>query len=579
VALRIVWTLVLASCARTEAPPSARVAPVAPPPAVAAAAPGVLPLAPIRGWTWENPLSGDLGATGIWGTARDDVWAVGNAGLIAHWDGHAWTTVPGLRKSNLYAVGGSGRDDVWAVGYVGTALHWDGKTWSDHPIEHGYYPEAIGFGARGPWVATEDGVSLWDGTAWQFVAPTPCRFTVCSGSLTRSAGGAAAIRLPTGLWDGDGIANQLPQGGRAGVRGSQLWLTNGLLSRHLFGAVTRFPAPFYVRAIGGATDDDVWAGGDDGRLARWDGASWQTVASGVRGALVAIWGIARDDVWIGGDRALLHWDGKRLASTMKGTDADLYALWGASSCDVWAAGDSGTLLHRPCGPWTAIATGVTTRLQAIGGSGANDVWIAGDHGVLLHWDGQAIVRVESMTDKTLRGVWAASASDAWAVGETGTIRHWDGKTWEPVASPVSETLSRVTGDGQRIVAGGRSLITWDGTRWQLDAWPCDGEITGIVLDGADTLAACHSAAVHSQRSGTGWNGVIGSQGLASVYLAAAGTATTIAISGWYGTVAQRTNGKWEKLDAPTAWPLEAVWVAPDGATWVAGRYGEILVHR
>ena len=95
-------------------------------------------------------------------------------------------------------------------------------------------------------------------------------------------------------------------------------------------------------------------------------------------------GTARDDVWIGGDRALLHWDGKRLASPMKGTDADLYALWGASSCDVWAAGDGGTLLHRPCGPWTAIATGVTTRLQAIGGSGANDVWIAGDHGLLLH---------------------------------------------------------------------------------------------------------------------------------------------------------------------------------------------------
>lgn len=96
-------------------------------------------------------------------------------------------------------------------------------------------------------------------TAWQLVAPTPCQSSACSVSLRRSAGGAAAILLPTGLWDGDAITNQLPHGGRAGSRSSQLWSIHGGISRNIFGTDTPFPAPFFVRTIWGASDDDVWA--------------------------------------------------------------------------------------------------------------------------------------------------------------------------------------------------------------------------------------------------------------------------------------------------------------------------------
>jgi len=67
----------------------------------------------------------------VWGSSADDVWAVGGAGTIRHFDGAGtrWEIVPSPTVEALHAVWGSGPNDVWAVGDAGTILHWDGATW------------------------------------------------------------------------------------------------------------------------------------------------------------------------------------------------------------------------------------------------------------------------------------------------------------------------------------------------------------------------------------------------------------------------------------------------------------------
>jgi hypothetical protein len=68
----------------------------------------------------------------IWGSSANDVWAVGDEGVIRHLTAGAtrWEIVPSPTTNALHAIWGSAANDVWAVGDFGTILHWDGATWS-----------------------------------------------------------------------------------------------------------------------------------------------------------------------------------------------------------------------------------------------------------------------------------------------------------------------------------------------------------------------------------------------------------------------------------------------------------------
>jgi hypothetical protein len=64
---------------------------------------------------------------GFWGTAPNDAWAVGDSGLVMHWDGTGWKQAV-IRVSEIpvgrsfWAIWGTSNDDFWVVGDK-VALH------------------------------------------------------------------------------------------------------------------------------------------------------------------------------------------------------------------------------------------------------------------------------------------------------------------------------------------------------------------------------------------------------------------------------------------------------------------------
>ena len=66
---------------------------------------------------------------GTWGSSANDVWAVGLAGTILHYDGTSWSPVSSPTAETLWSVWGSAPDDVWAAGGNGTLLRWNGEAW------------------------------------------------------------------------------------------------------------------------------------------------------------------------------------------------------------------------------------------------------------------------------------------------------------------------------------------------------------------------------------------------------------------------------------------------------------------
>jgi hypothetical protein len=80
----------------------------------------------------------------VWGSAKNDVWAVGrkiNQGVLSafvmHYDGLHWTDATTNEVSslgiNLYKISGVSNTDIW-VGGDNYALHFDGSVWNSYKV-------------------------------------------------------------------------------------------------------------------------------------------------------------------------------------------------------------------------------------------------------------------------------------------------------------------------------------------------------------------------------------------------------------------------------------------------------------
>ncbi len=85
------------------------------------------------GTTWQPMDFPDQRVSDIWGTSADDVYVVGPAGAIAHYDGNPtgrWDAMASGIDTDLNAVSGFGPDDIFAGGEDEVILHYDGVSWT-----------------------------------------------------------------------------------------------------------------------------------------------------------------------------------------------------------------------------------------------------------------------------------------------------------------------------------------------------------------------------------------------------------------------------------------------------------------
>ncbi len=81
----------------------------------------------------------DRAVLSVWGTAADNVFAVGgplgNSGfesLALHFDGNSWRDLAPGGEAGFWWVAGTATDDVWLVGEKGRISHFDGKDFTEH---------------------------------------------------------------------------------------------------------------------------------------------------------------------------------------------------------------------------------------------------------------------------------------------------------------------------------------------------------------------------------------------------------------------------------------------------------------
>jgi len=81
-------------------------------------------------WEVVEDVPTNEALNGVWGTSASDIWAVGNAGVVLHYDGARWSRVKvagvGEAPSDLYTVWSPAPGQVW-IGGQGVVLSLGGK--------------------------------------------------------------------------------------------------------------------------------------------------------------------------------------------------------------------------------------------------------------------------------------------------------------------------------------------------------------------------------------------------------------------------------------------------------------------
>ena len=465
--------------------------------------PGILP----PGLVLAEPAAARECHERVWGSSPNDVWAVGDAGTILHWDGTAWldSSVSG-HPDGFLNVWGSGPSDVWAVGFrngTGPIFHWDGTNWQRVFTAPRVLEGIWGTGPMDVWASggvsgsEVNGILLhFDGTEWTEVevpGGLPMMHAIWGTSSNDVYVGGrfrwihwdgstwSNLELPEpmeifGMWGSD--TNNVWTAGFAGALGSAgrvaHWDGQSVSITHLG------DASWTCERIWGSQPNDIWVTvGSPGTVAylyRWDGATWNLVDAGSGiGFLEGISGTAFDDIWaVGLSGLMLHWTGSSWRSYRENPAGleDAFGVRGNSADDVWAAGTSGTLAHWDGSQWLPVESGTNHTIEALSGNGSDHVWAVGAfdaQGMLvLHWDGNGWSRSPTPAgNNNLHGVWSLSEDDAWAVGTRAAL-HWDGGAWSAVdiaLPPPFNFLNAVwarTSNDVWVTNFIGSIIHWDG---------------------------------------------------------------------------------------------------------------------
>jgi hypothetical protein len=459
----------------------------------------------------------------VWGSASNDVWVVGTQGLIEHWDGTQWLTVPSGTDRTLYALSGTASDDVWAAGSQ-VMLHWDGSSWTNSlgfiPDREDHYETATvaAISSSDVLAASSDGCQRWDGASWQ---RTNCRVSGGRGIFATSSDDIWVVGwiFPT-CCDEDTSY-------RAHWDGSS-WTSTQVRSRH-FGS------------IAGTGPADIWI---DGTF-HYDGTTWTEMNCGPEfnamslsnnGAFVGVngWGIehfsgndgwpflartfvglrslgGRDpsSIWaVGTNGAVLRYDGSgwsgRNFQLPPPTDFGLFSAFGSSPTDIWGISYANGLLRHFDGTGWAIVDGPNVSFQAGFARTPNNA-IAVERCFRCftrpwHWDGTSWsqITLPIFGDDSIEAFWGTAFDDVWAVGAhwndplgppTGVIYHWAGDSWQRVYTSAQGRVSHVGGsardDAWFIInqANQRATVLhWDGRNFtELDSF--DGFPLSIASSG------------------------------------------------------------------------------------------------
>ena len=249
---------------------------------------------------------------------NQNIWAVGNAGTIVHYDGSHWLAVDSSTTVNLRGVAMPAPNDGWAVGDSGKILHYDGQNWSEY-IDFGsvslrsiYMISTV----EGWAVGNSGRIYYYNSSGWTQFADTGTQTWYAIAMVSDSDGwvignGGEIYRYNGAIWE------------QSIDTGDQVWYS-----------------------ISALTSDNIWISGSAGYVYHFDGEAWTQFTDTGSQAWYAITMVSEDDGWlIGNGGRIYHFDGANWTPFTDTGNQAWYAIEMDSPAEGWAVGNNGEVIY------------------------------------------------------------------------------------------------------------------------------------------------------------------------------------------------------------------------------------------
>jgi Tfp pilus assembly protein PilX len=304
---------------------------------------------------------------------------VGNNGTVLQCGSGGCATVTSPTGNNLRGVYCSADDDCWIVGDNGAIFQWNGSSWSDYSIaasvqltdvscEPGNPNNCMASGSYIIWrVVLHWNGAGWSGSYFSFFDFGSLSAVACPSAVCYAVGPGGNIRRYIGFWSAEG------SGTSQNLNGVDCWSNN-----------------------------DCWAVADRSGNAfvfdRRTAGGWSPLVMSSpsnRENLNAVTCYSGSDCWAVGDRqgnkfTFVHWNGSSWTPTPLSDNTNRRDLFGVdcrATDDCLAVGGTGRALYWDGGSWTVVSAGTVTTedlndvsMPDLGGGGGG-----GGGGGLVKW--------------------------------------------------------------------------------------------------------------------------------------------------------------------------------------------------
>ena len=403
-----------------------------------------------------------------WAASPDDVWAVGDAATVLHFDGSDWTSSQLPFSTHWASVSGGGPSDVWVVGAAGAIAHYDGSSWEGGTYSTTNPMTGVAGRAGALWIVGLDTI-LHESVLGEAVSvePNPEQFQAIFAPNDDSAFAVGKTGV-MGRWDGTAWSVYRPDS---------------------------VVDPLELRGVWAAPHGLAWGVGTHGSIVRFDESGWEWSYLHPDINLNAVWGVP-GFTWVVGDQGRFLQLFANEWRSSRANDWELRALWGGAPDDVWAVGDE--FVHWDGRLWRNVPDPGESEILAIWGTSVSDVWAVGRQGTIVHWDGHEWAQVESPTSSDITGVWGTAAESTYAVDAAGDILRLEAGAWSVVLE-TTETWRSIGGNaaGQMLVAGETALYLMEAGALTELQHPAAMPSYGVVFGDGETIWA---------GGGVGWGG-------------------------------------------------------------------------
>lgn len=336
-----------------------------------------------------------------------------------------------------------------------------------------------------------------------------------------------------------------------------------------------------------ANDDNAWAVGTSGTIARWDGQDWKLETGTATRDILAFAGVPGVKQLAVGQKGLLAEFGPTgmAAADKPAVTQDLYAIAvtpdnDANKVHAVAVGNAGTVVEYENGAWKMGVFPLPLNLRAVAADGNGNyiaagsslvykrsktgIWsqagnapmsinaavfaggakylLAGNTGKNAEYSGSAIIAKPDIGSVNLRSLWAFAGNDVWVAGDSATIAQFSGVTWKPASTPFTQHLRGIWGtDSSNMFAVGLlgTIARYDGNTWTTMTAPGGPAVDWLAVWGTDAN---------------------------DVYAAGKG-----------GLLARYNGVAWKIISGPVLGTLRAVWGSSHKDVWAVGS-GASIYH-